>query len=547
MLTQGWEHLLEGETADALMRALPNVLQARRWFGGKARQINAVGIVDSIVIPSAVTTTMLLLIRVEYEEGTAETYTLPVTAEFGEESEHIQRDFPQAVLAPLTVQINGREQTGLIYEAMWNRDFALSLLDAMGQRTQFKGHAGSLIASSTKVFADLVPAKTLPEPAVMKAEQSNTSVTYGERVILKLYRRLEQGMNPDLEIGRALTHMRFPYIPAIAGALEYQRNSGEPITLALLHQFVRNDGDAWRHTLEAIDRFIARVGEGDLMNEGPPLSTPPLLDLARKDYPLLARQLIGSYLESAEQLGRRTAELHVALSQIPDNAAFGPEPLTIEYRKGRYDSMVRNMTGTLALLRERMERLSTAGQANARCLFDLKSAMERTFDAFKEIETSVPRIRCHGDYHLGQVLWTGTDFMIIDFEGEPARSLAERRMKHPALVDVAGMVRSFHYAPFAFLELKRAGSVMASQEASHARAPWAKFWSDWTSAAFLKAYLGIATGARFWPQNKRDVRLLFDVYLIDKAIYELGYELNNRPEWVNIPLHGLVELLKKTG
>jgi trehalose synthase-fused probable maltokinase len=549
MLTasQDWLHLFERESVECLMRTLPSLLQTRRWFGGKARRIEAVRMVESIAIPSGSTTTMLLLIRVEYGDGCVETYTLPVTAAFGDEAERIQQDFPQAVIAPLAVQRNGREETGLLYDALWNRDAALALLQAISQESQFKGTVGSLIASSTNAFADLISAGILPEPAVMKAEQSNTSVAYNKCVILKLYRRLERGMNPDLELGRVLTRMQFPYTPPIAGALEYQRGGGEPVTLALLQKFVCNDGDAWRHSLDAVNRFVARIIGEHLRDERPPQTGFPPLELARQEYSPVARHLIGLYLESVERLGRRTAELHLALSQVVDDPAFAPEPLTKEYRQARYDSMVRSMAGTLALLEEGMGLLSTVGQANVRRLFDLKPALERTFHTFRDLESPISRIRCHGDYHLGQVLCTGADFMITDFEGEPARSLAERRMKHPAMVDVAGMVRSFHYAPFAFLEGKRADIDVASQESLRYSALWARFWSDWANAAFLKGYLGIATGARFWPRDDEDVRLLFDAFFVEKAMYELGYELNNRPDWVEIPLHGLVETLEITG
>ncbi|HLZ34481.1 MAG TPA: putative maltokinase [Nitrospira sp.] len=546
MLTasQDWLHLFERETVECLIRMLPSVLRTRRWFGGKGRRIEATRMVESIAIPSGSTTTMLLLIQVEYGDGGVETYTLPVTAAFGVEAERIQQDFPQAVIAPVAVQRNDREETGLLYDALWNRDAALALLQAISQESQFKGTAGSLNASSTNAFADLISAGTLPEPAVMKAEQSNTSVAYDNHVILKLYRRLERGINPDLEIGRVLTRMQFPYTPPIAGALEYHRGTGEPVTLALLQQFVSNDGDAWRYSLEAVNQFVVRIIGEHLRDEPPPQTGCPPLELARQEYSPVARQLIGPYLESAERLGRQTAELHMALSQVVDDPAFAPEPFTKEYRQARYDYMVRRTAETLRLLEERIGTLSPVGQAMARRLFELKPALERTFHAFKALESSIPRIRCHGDYHLGQVLCTGADFMIIDFEGEPARSLAERRMKQPAMVDVAGMARSFHYAPFAFLEGKRTGIVTASQENLRHSALWASFWSDWANAAFLKGYFNIATGARFWPRDDGDIRLLFDAFLVEKAMYELGYELNNRPDWAEIPLHGLVEILE---
>jgi len=544
--THDWVHLFEGETAGDVMRALPDILRTRRWFGGKARRIEAVRILDSIPIPCD-STTVLLLIRVEYEDGGMEIYTLPVTAAFGEASERIRREFPQAVIASLAVQTNRTEQSGLLYDALWNRDLALALLHAIGQESRFIGMAGSIMASSTNAFTDLVPAGSQLEPVVMRAEQSNTSVAYDGRVILKLYRRLGQGMNPDLEIGRVLTRMRFPYVPSIAGALEYRDNSGNLVTLGVLQKFVVNDGDAWRSSLKAVGQFVDRITREHRLDERPPHNASRLLDLAREEYSPLARHLIGPYLESAEQLGQRTAQLHLALSQVIDDPAFAPEALTSEYRQIQYESMVRGMAGALALLKERVGLLSTGGQANARVLFALEPGLKRVFDAFGEIETSVLRIRCHGDYHLGQVLCTGADFMIIDFEGEPARSLAERRTKHPVLVDIAGMVRSFHYAPFAFLKGKGTSIGADSPETPQESYPWAPFWSDWTSAAFLKGYLRTATGARFWPENPEDVRLLLDVYLVEKAMYELQYELNNRPDWVEIPLYGLVEILQTMG
>jgi len=522
------------ETIEALTRTLPSFLYTRRWFGSKARRIGAVRIVDSVPIPSG-SSAMLLFIRVKYDDGGMETYQLPVIAAIGEEAERVRRDCPQAVLAPLVVRKDDREHAGLIYEALWSCDFSLALLQAIGRGNRFQGSAGSLIASSTKVFAELVPTDSLLKPAVMQGEQSNTSVAFGERVILKLFRRLEQGISLDFEIGLVLTNRQFRYVPPIAGVLEYQDNSGTRITLGLLQKFVANDGDAWRYSLEAVGRFFELTGrEGS--DARPPDQEVRLLDLAREDYSPLARRLIGEYLESAQRLGLRTAQLHLALSEVVDDPAFAPEPLTREYRKSQHESMVQGLADALALVKERMELLSTSGQADARQLFDFKPALDRIFDSFRDLKTPVPLIRCHGDYHLGQVLCTGGDFMIIDFEGEPARSLAERRMKQPAVVDVAGMVRSFHYAPFAFLKDKGLEHSL-----------WASFWSTWSSAAFLKGYLGAATGAPFWPQAPEDVGLLMDVYLIKKALYELQYELNNRPDWVEIPLHGLVETLKATG
>lgn len=542
-----WESLCEGAGAEALTALLPDILKTKRWFGGKARRIKAVSIVESVAVSTGTATMRLLLVRVEYSDGASETYQMPVTAAFGSEAIRLQETAPQAVIAPITVHSDSGEEQGILYDALWNPALSRRLFEAIGQGEQFHGTAGTAAATPTKAFRELVDVAYPQDPTVLKAEQSNTSLSCGGQVILKFYRRLEEGMNPDLEIGRHLTAVRFPCVPPIAGAIEYRRTSGDPMTLALLQQFIRNDGDAWQQSLHAVDQFMIRTAGGLYREAAPPGRERPLLDLAREEYLPVARELLGGYVQSAECLGRRTAELHLALSQIEDDPAFTPEGLTSAYRHERYVTMAASAEQTMILLKERVAQLSPKGQAEARRLFDLKPALDRTFRAFRDLERPVPLIRCHGDYHLGQVLSTGNDFVIIDFEGEPARSLASRRRKHPPMLDVAGMVRSFHYAPFAFLAGKRTGLAAAAQGIPVESWLWAQFWSDWASAAFLKAYLGIASATNFWPKEERDVRVLFDVCLVEKAIYELGYELNNRPDWVEIPLHGLVDLLEMAG
>lgn len=536
-----WEQVCEGEEKAALEALLPGVLATRRWFGGKGRTVRSVRIGEAVPIPSRSRTAILFSLRVEYAEGKEEVYLLPLTAAFGATAEQVRRECPVAVVAGIRVGHGARDEAGVLFDALWDADVARSLLEAMGQGVSFSGAEGTVKAASTGAYARLVGGENGLDPNVMKSEQSNTSVAFGDRVILKLYRRLGSGVNPDLEIGRALTRANFPYIPPVAGMLEYAKGSEEPVTLALLQGFVRNEGDAWRHSLEAVDRFFMRLGNGGAPPPARGTET-SLLMLAREEYPRQARELIGLYLQSAERLGQRTAELHLALSQVADDPAFAPEPLTAAYQDDRHGSMVRLTRQALALLRDRLASLPGVHQAEAKRLLAMEPAIKKAFEAFRSLGTPVLRIRCHGDYHLGQVLCTGSDFMIIDFEGEPARSLAERRMKHPALLDVAGMIRSFQYAPFAFLEGKRDGVASGLTPAS--REAWARFWCDWSSAAFLKAYLGIAARSRFWPQAEADVRLLFDAYVLEKAMYELNYELNNRPSWVGIPLQGILRLIE---
>jgi trehalose synthase-fused probable maltokinase len=544
IVNERWERILEREARSHLEARLPDVLKARRWFAGKARAIQSVRIVESVSIPSRASAVALLFIRVEYLDGAPETYTFPVTAALGEQTARIQQDLPDSIVTTLKVRMKDREQTGVLYDALWNPDFSRTLLSAIGQGGRFTGETGTLIASSTQAYGNLISGEAALEPAVMNAEQSNTSVAYGDRLLLKVFRRVENGVNPDLEIGRILTTINFPHSPPVAGSIEYVRANGEAVTVAILQGFVHNQGDAWKYTLEAFDRYLVRCRTQPTGREDALTLNEPLLEMAQKDIPAFARELIGPYLDSASRLGQRTAELHVALANGRDNSDFTPEPFSLEYRRSRYESMCRLASQTCSLLKGRLNDLPSVTEQEARRVVSYEPRIQDRFRAFLELESRALRIRCHGDYHLGQVLWTGRDFVISDFEGEPARPLSERRMKHTPIMDVAGMLRSFHYAPYA--ALSRQQSNLLAEDAGARLEPWVRFWYGWVSVAFLKAYLAIAGRASFWPGSQAEFQVLFDAHLLEKAVYEIGYELNNRPDWVRIPIRGVLEILETT-
>ena len=486
----------------------------------------------------------LLFILVEYRDGTPETYAFPVTAALGEQAAQIQKDMPGTIVTTLKVRTKECEQTGVLYDALWNPDFSRTLLSAIGQGSRFTGETGTLIASSTQAYGKLISGGAALEPAVMKAEQSNTSVAYGDRLIMKVYRRVENGVNPDLEIGRILTTMNFPHAPPVAGSIEYIRANGETITTAILQGFVHNQGDAWKYTLEAFDRYLERCRAQPTGREDELILNEPLLELAHKEIPTFAHALIGPYLESGVRIGQRTAELHVALANVQNNPDFTPEPFSLEYRRSRYESMCRLASQTSSLLKGRLNDLPSDTEQEARLVVNSEPQILDRFRDFFELETSALRIRCHGDYHLGQVLYTGQDFVISDFEGEPARPLSERRMKHTPIMDVAGMLRSFHYAPYA--ALSRQQSKLLAEGDGGRLDPWVRFWSGWVSVVFLKAYLAIAGRASFWPGSQEEFQVLFDAHLLEKAVYEIRYELNNRPDWVKIPIRAVLEILETT-
>ena len=537
-----WESCLEGRCRADFETALQHLLPTRRWFVGKARTIRHVSITESIPLELRLSGEMdarLALVEVEYTDGEPETYALPLAFARGPRAAQVLRDWRPSVLARL--QSDNPEEAGLLYDALWDTGFARGLLDAIARRRRFKGEGRELAASPAAPFREIL-GEAAPEPAILQGRQGSTSIAFGDRFVLRLFRRLEEGINPALEVGRFLTERTtFHCSPPVAGWLEIRGEGREPLTLGVLHGFVANEGDAWSYTLDILGRYFERVMSATPAGEA---TREPLLRLAELEAPADVRERIGIYLESARLLGQRTAEMHIALSSRPDDPDFAPEPFSLLYQRSLYQSM-RSLTGrTFQLLEQRLGDLPEGVRADAEAIL---GAQERVIDRFAALLTgkvSATRIRTHGDYHLGQVLYTGKDFIILDFEGEPARPLSERRMKRSPFRDVAGMLRSFHYAAYAKLFEESEAGVAPSVAALES---WALDWERWTSATFLRAYLDRAWGTSFVPPSREEVGMLIDVYLLEKAVHELAYELNNRPGWARIPLQGIRQILGGKG
>jgi maltose alpha-D-glucosyltransferase/alpha-amylase len=535
-----WDSILDARTKVALESVLPAYLQTCRWFGGKARRIKSVVIVDTLRVAHAESLVQIALVQVTYVDGDPETYVLPLAYRAGPAAGPEGAPPPRMAIARLRCGKSADE--GVLYDAVSDPGFAAALLDAIARRRRLKSDAAALVAVPAKEFRRIRGDPAAPLAATMlRAEQSNTSLVYGERMILKFYRRVAEGVNPDLEIGRFLTERTaFDHTPPVAGSLTYQRPGRPPMTVGLLQGFVPNQGDAWRYTLSTLPAYFERV----LVNPPTPqdLAT-PLLELLHHDLPAAAHSAVGPYLDAAQQLGQRTAELHCALASRTDDPDFSPEPFTTFYQRALYQSMRAAAGQTFDLLRKQIRRLPDAAREMAQKVINLESTVDRRFRAILSRRISAMRIRCHGDYHLGQVLHTGKDFVIIDFEGEPARALSERRIKRSPFRDVAGMLRSFHYAIYTAWSDPNVGVVVRPEDQQRLE-PAARFWYRWVSVAFLKAYLHAAGGAVFVPSAPEALALLLDVYLLEKALYEIKYELNNRPEWVHIPLRGIQDLLE---
>jgi maltose alpha-D-glucosyltransferase / alpha-amylase len=533
-----WESLFEEKARGELEEHLPRFLQRRRWFGGKARRIKTANILETLPLQDS-SGPVILLLQVDYTEGDSEMYALPLTSLPGDQARTLMEEHPQVGFARL--QLKGREEEGIIYDAMVDKAFCVSLLEAIAQRRRRKGLHSEWVATRMKPFFSLRgTGDAFLEPRVMKVEQSNTSVVYGDRFILKLFRRIHPGVNPDLEIGRFLTEKGFPNIPPVAGAIEIVRGKEPPSTLAILEGFVQNQGDAWEYTRDALMRFFDTILARRPAMEGASRVSP--VEAMEGDLPPMMMEGAYGYIESARLLGRRTAELHLVLASDAADPAFAPEAFSKLYQRSLYQTAHSLTIQTLQHLTNRLSKLPETLRVEAEKILAAREEILSRFRSITEGKITATRIRVHGDYHLGQVLYTGNDFVIIDFEGEPARPISERRIKRSPLRDVAGMLRSFHYAAHAALFSLQQDGLVHPEDREYMTF-WANEWYAHIGSCFLKDYLSTAKPGNFLPQTKRELIILLDFYLLEKGVYELGYELNNRPDWVTIPLQGIAQLL----
>jgi maltose alpha-D-glucosyltransferase/alpha-amylase len=303
----------------------------------------------------------------------------------------------------------------------------------------------------------------------------------------------------------------------------------------------QNEGDAWGYTQESLGRYFQYALA---QPRGQELSVPGkhLLSLL-KEIPPLAREATGHYLVSAQLLGQRTAELHLALASVRDDQNFAPEPFTFMYQTSLYQSMRGFTLRILQLLQEELETVPEETKEPVQQVLNLEKAIIERYQLIHGQKISGMRIRCHGDYHLGQLLYTGKDFIIIDFEGEPARSLSERRLKRSPLRDVAGLIRSFHYASHHAL-IRQVSLAAHPEDDLTMLQNWAQYWYTWVSVAFLASYLDSMSQGHLLPEDPEQIKILLDAYILEKAIYEVGYELNNRRDWVKVPLQGVLQVME---
>jgi maltose alpha-D-glucosyltransferase/alpha-amylase len=534
-----WDDLLLTPAVHQLEAILPSYLAVQRWFTSKARTITSVEVIDSVPLYSESRRrgplAHFVIVRVDLDHGSPEQYLLPVGFADGDGAAELRRWRGEAIIADL--EANGED--GVLVDALWLPEFSTSVLEMIGRRRTIHGTAGRVSGIPAPGFRSIRTAfQPDTQPQLMAAEHSNSSVVFGEAAVLKFIRRYEEGTNPGVEIGRVLTERaRFANAPAARGSLEYRRSTpgARGATVASLDQFVANEGDGWNYVVDALghglEEALAHTGAEELRMVAPP----HLLSVAAQQLEP-GHLLLGPHLQWSSLLGRRTGELHLALTNDRSDPDFAPEPLTPAERQSLYHGARSQAKRVLRQVAALAAESAPVTQVLAR-----ENEIGERLRVMSLMNIDAERIRGHGDYHLGQVLWTGKDFVIIDFEGEPTRSLNHRRLKRPAARDLAGMIRSFHYA-------SRAAALRLSRDLPPSLDPlalesWLTLWYRWVSGTFLRAYLEVTADAGFLPTDERQLSGLLDFFLLEKAIFELGYEANSRPLWIDIPARGILEIL----
>jgi maltose alpha-D-glucosyltransferase / alpha-amylase len=519
-------------------RILPDYLMRMRWFGGKSRGIEHIHVTDSTALHMDNTYAMFVLINVSYNSGLPDTYQLPLA--FGKDhfAYKINEFCPQAVLAKMKV---GHEE-GVLYDAIYGLSLQQAIIHNLAGRSSSNGIPSSLHFTAGPQVAAYVRDHDKIKPRVLSAEQSNTSIIYDNAFFLKLYRKVDRSINPDLEISHFLTERaKFEHIPTFVGSLEWVTDHGN-IVLGMVQQMVDSNSDAWAYMLDRLDDYNERILSSNVLDLPHDLRG-SIIEPA--DYDELPEQiklmLDGQLVERVKLLGRRSGEMHIKLASDLHHPDFRPEPYSLHYQRSLYAGLQSLVRATFSTLSKKLKDLPENVQKEAEELLAMKHEILVTLKNIYRKKIDVDKIRIHGDYHLGQVLFTGKDFVITDFEGEPARSYSERRLKRSALRDVAGMIRSFHYAAYGSLFLD---NQIRTEDISKLM-PFADQWFHYMSGFFMRAYMKTVEGHSFIPHSKEDLEILMNTFTLEKAIYELNYELNNRPDWVIIPIRGIKAVLRK--
>jgi maltose alpha-D-glucosyltransferase/alpha-amylase len=539
-LTGSWQNFTAEPARSALADRLARYAREQRWYRSKASPIKRAEIEEICFFGEpTVTDHCLLLLAVELEDATRETYVMPLCFAVAAQNQPATEARDSLVTdIEIATPVEGQAARGALLDASASRAFADTVLGLLREHKVLPSEAGTLHA---ELFANAgrIPELAALEPRFLPLDQSNSTILFGSTWFLKLLRKVEPGANMELEVGRFLAGASpRAKVPYPVGTLELSTETGAR-TLAVLSEYVENRGSAWSVTLESLFTFFERILTGETRGASVPLPSAHPAECSEAVPEELVR-LASPYFTLVRLLAERTAELHRALGSATTEPGFGQEPFSMLHQHSLYQSAHAELARGFGKLRESQRELPDDARTLTARLLTEQSVIDDKLRQITSFKVDVTRIRCHGDYHLGQVLFTGDDFVIIDFEGEPGRPLSDRRHKRSPLRDVAGMTRSFAYAAESALRSER-----VRPEDRARLADWAEAFRAWVSVSFVRTYLAGISGEAYAPKTAQSARVLLEFYELEKVLYEVNYELNNRPTWLPVPLAGLARIASR--
>jgi maltose alpha-D-glucosyltransferase/alpha-amylase len=540
-VAEDWQEIFTGRPRAQIESILPDYLRAQAWFPGDKTAIKYVSFKEHFAMPqSNGKRVVLAFFQVEYVDAYPEIYLVPLTLRPVEAGGAPAA--PELEIA--TVNQRDGPALGVLGDAFADPAFAGVVLNLMRERERIRNENGEIESLRTAALRRALDGGPLPNPAIEQIKDGNTIAMFQDRLVLKFYRRVSQGTNPELEIGRYLTGKNFPYSPQVLGALEYRGDAGSNMTLAVAKAFIPYASNAWQFTLDAVARYYDRVFASAAQGQSPALPPPlgPLKSLLHASPPENPDQ-VGSYLESARLLGVRTAELHLALAS-GDGSEFVTEPMTPYYLRGVFQTMRFLATQNLRRLRRRIKALPPDLVPVAQRVSELEPAILKSYRPLIEEQFEAGRIRTHGDCRLDQILWTGRDFVFVDFEGDVDLPISERRLKRSPLSDVARLLRSFHHAAYAGFHQQADLGVIARENLPKYE-PWVRHWNRAISRAFLLAYCDRTRQSALLPHDEDKLRALLLAYVLHEVMDELGRELRLSSNDVRAPLQAIIYLTEE--
>jgi maltose alpha-D-glucosyltransferase/alpha-amylase len=540
MVIRNWFEIYESDSLEKLQTEIfPDYFMRMRWFGGKSRAVQSYNIINLSTIPHQEDRLIFFLIEIVYESGLPEIYQLHIAYASGAFAEQLINNCPSSVIC----DIEAGQERGILYDALYGNALRQLLFARIANNQKLSIDNSEITFSGNKILKKYLSDNKEVKSKILSAEQSNSSVIFDNKYFLKIYRKVDKAINPDLEVTRALSEkVHFEYIPKFLGAIEWKFPNGSYV-LGMMQEMIPENVDGWSYVLDRLHNFNEMVasssGSIKIQKAEGSLTCPLKYEMIPEE---IKKLIDASVAERIRLLGVRTGEMHIALASMNDMKEFKPEPFSLHYQRSLFFSIQSLVRRTFQNHRSNIKRLPNDLYQEGEEILEMQDKIIERLKLVYSHKLDAVKTRIHGDYHLGQILFTGKDLVILDFEGEPSASYSERRLKRSPLRDVAGMIRSLHYASYSSMFL----NTRLRKEDLATVLPFVEQWYHYMSGFFMHAYLETVGNHNFIPSDKNDLEIILQTFLIEKSIYELNYELNNRPDWVVIPIRGIKAVMSKS-